>query len=207
MQPVSIVLRLDATNAYEPNSLERAWDIVNENTLGDAEDPRIACVVLNLLNIDGDSSLQEQCIANIQLIGALCRQREILLMVEPLVMTAMSGGNPTSIYDIDKIATLVRQAVELGADFIKVDPTDPLERFNEIVEIASGIPVFVRGGGKVTPRELLERTKIVIESGAQGVVYGRNIVQHPTPAKYVQAIAAVVHENASVDDALLRLAK
>jgi DhnA family fructose-bisphosphate aldolase class Ia len=109
--------------------------------------------------------------------------------------------------DVDKIAALVRQAVELGADLIKVDPTAPMSDFGQIVEIASGVPVLVRGGGSVPPRELLERTRIAIDSGASGVVYGRNIVQHPTPAKFIKAIRAIVHKNASVDEAMLVLEK
>jgi DhnA family fructose-bisphosphate aldolase class Ia len=77
-----------------------------------------------------------------------------------------------------------------------------MERFAEVVEIAHPIPVLVRGGGKVTTRELLERTKIAIEVGAKGVVYGRNVVQHKNPGSLVAALRAIVHENASVDDAL-----
>jgi DhnA family fructose-bisphosphate aldolase class Ia len=41
-----------------------------------------------------------------------------------------------------------------------------------------------------------------MDVGASGVVYGRNVVQHPTPAKFIKSIKAVVHENASVDKAL-----
>jgi DhnA family fructose-bisphosphate aldolase class Ia len=54
---------------------------------------------------------------------------------------------------------------------------------------------------------LLERTRVAIDSGASGVVYGRNIVQHPTPAKFIQSIRAIVHDNASVDEAMLVLEK
>ncbi|MEN9679173.1 MAG: hypothetical protein RLZ57_302, partial [Actinomycetota bacterium] len=68
-------------------------------------------------------------------------------------------------------------------------------------KVASGVPVLVRGGGKVTPIELLERTKIAMEVGARGVVYGRNVVQHENPERFIKAIAKIVHENASVDEA------
>ena len=204
---VAIALRLDVTNAYEARDIEYSWDTANLATLRDAFDKRVKVVVLNLLNIDENSRLQEQCVQNIQLIGAKCREEEIPLMVEPLVMIAKSGTGTTSVGDVNKIAALVRQAVELGADLIKVDPTAPMSDFGQIVEIASGVPVLVRGGGSVPPRELLERTRIAIDSGASGVVYGRNIVQHPTPAKFIQSIRAIVHENASVDEAMLVLEK
>jgi DhnA family fructose-bisphosphate aldolase class Ia len=120
-------------------------------------------------------------------------------------MSAKSGSGSSSVGDVNKIAALVRQAVELGADLIKVDPTDPMSDFGEIVEIASSVPVLVRGGGSVPARELLERTRTAMDAGASGVVYGRNVVQHPTPAKFIKAIRAIVHKNATVDEAMFVL--
>ena len=204
---VAIALRLDVTNVYEARDIEYPWDTANVATLRDAFDKRVNVVVLNLLNLDENSRLQEQCIQNIQIIGAKCRDEGIPLMIEPLVMTAKPGAGSASVGDVDKITALVRQAVELGADLIKVDPTAPMTDFSQVVEIASGVPVLVRGGGQVEPRELLERTRIAMETGASGVVYGRNIVQHPTPAKFIQAIRAIVHENATVEEAMLVLEK
>lgn len=197
-----VALRLDVTNVYEPRVVEKAWDTAHPNTLADAEHPSVGCVVLNLLEVDNNTALQEQCISNIQEIGALARSRGISLMVEPLVMTSNPEGGSTSVSDPEKIATLVRQAVELGADIIKVDPVEPMERFAEVVAIAHPIPVLVRGGGKVTTRELLERTSIAIQVGARGVVYGRNVVQHPHPETLIAALQAIVHDGASIDDAL-----
>ena len=199
---VTVALRLDVTNVYEPRVVEKAWDTAHPNTLADAEHPSVGCVVLNLLELDGNSALQEQCVANIQEIGALARARGISLMVEPLVMSTNPEGGISSVSDPEKIATLVRQAVELGADIIKVDPCEPMERFSEIVEIADPIRVLVRGGGKVTTRELLERTRVAIDVGARGVVYGRNVVQHPHPETLIAALAAIVHDDASLEDAL-----
>ena len=199
---VTVALRLDVTNVYEARRVSKAWDTAHANTLEDASHPSVGAVVLNLLELDANAELQEQCIANIQEIGALARQRGISLMVEPLVMTTNPEGGSSSVSDAEAIATLVRQAVELGADIIKVDPVDPMQRFGEVVEIATPIPVLVRGGGKVTTRELLERTKVAMEVGARGVVYGRNVVQHPDPASLIAALAAIVHSNASVDEAL-----
>jgi DhnA family fructose-bisphosphate aldolase class Ia len=122
-------------------------------------------------------------------------------------MTAKAGAGSASVGDVNKIASLVRQAVELGADIIKVDATTPMSDFHQVVEIASGVPVLVRGGGQVTPRELIERTRIAIDSGASGVVYGRNVVQHANPAKFIKSIRAIVHQNATIDEAMKILDK
>jgi fructose-bisphosphate aldolase, class I len=103
--------------------------------------------------------------------------------------------------DLEKILPLVRQAVELGADIIKADPTDDVSAYHQVVEIAGRIPVLVRGGGKAPDREILERTEGLIQEGAAGIVYGRNIIQHADPAGMTRALMAVVHQGATATEA------
>ena len=107
--------------------------------------------------------------------------------------------------DLVKIQHLVRQAVELGADIIKADPTDDVSLYHQVVQAASGIPVLVRGGGRVSDREILQRTQGLLQQGAAGIVYGRNVIQHPNPKGITRALMAMVHENADVDEALAYL--
>ena len=57
------------------------------------------------------------------------------------------------------------------------------------------MPVLVRGGGRVSDDEILRRTRTVLDQGARGIVYGRNVIQHPDPAAMVRALRAVVHED------------
>jgi fructose-bisphosphate aldolase, class I len=114
------------------------------------------------------------------------------LMVEPLVMKDGYGVDG----DVEEIVPLVRQAAELGADVIKADPTDDLNDYHRVVEAASGLPVLPRGGGRVPDEEVLARTRALMEQGASGIVYGRNIIQHPDPAGMTRALMAVVHEGA-----------
>jgi DhnA family fructose-bisphosphate aldolase class Ia len=53
--------------------------------------------------------------------------------------------------------------------------------------------VLVRGGGRVDDEELLQRTRAVLDQGARGIVYGRNVIQHPDPAAMVRALKQAVH--------------
>ena len=99
------------------------------------------------------------------------------LMVEPLVMKNGYGVDG----DVEKIVPLVRQAVELGADVIKADPTDDLDDYHRVVQAASGVPVLVRGGGRVSDEEVLAAREAVMAQGAAGIVYGRNVIQHADP--------------------------
>jgi DhnA family fructose-bisphosphate aldolase class Ia len=72
---------------------------------------------------------------------------------------------------------------------------------------AARVPVLVRGGGRVDDRALLERTAAVLEQGAKGIVYGRNIIQHDSPAAITRALMRVVHDNLSPDAALAGLSE
>jgi fructose-bisphosphate aldolase, class I len=100
-----------------------------------------------------------------------------------------------------KILPLVRQAVELGADVIKADPTDNVTIYHKVIEVAGGIPVLVRGGGKAPDQEILERTETLIQQGAAGIVYGRNVIQHQNPAGMTKALMAIVHDGAGAAEA------
>jgi DhnA family fructose-bisphosphate aldolase class Ia len=107
--------------------------------------------------------------------------------------------------DENKIIPLARQAVELGADIIKADPTDDVSVYHKVIETCGEVPVLVRGGSKAPDEEILKRTEMLIQQGAAGIVYGRNIIQHDNPAKITRALMGVVHEGVSAESAFEQL--
>jgi fructose-bisphosphate aldolase, class I len=58
----------------------------------------------------------------------------------------------------------------------------------------------------VSDREILERTAALLDQGAAGIVYGRNVIQHDDPAGMTAALMSVVHEGATPEQALGALA-
>jgi DhnA family fructose-bisphosphate aldolase class Ia len=54
--------------------------------------------------------------------------------------------------------------------------------------------------------EILRRTEALVHQGAAGIVYGRNVIQHPNPVGMTRALMAVVHEGATADEALAHVA-
>ena len=92
---------------------------------------------------------------------------------------------------------LVRQAIELGADLVKVDPTDDPADFARVVTVAAGKPVLVRGGGKTSEEQILARTCALMATGASGIVYGRNVIQHPRPTAMTRAFMAIAEDLAT----------
>ena len=205
-QRPALVLRTDVANVYGsplPSALfsELIAAPVEQGVVLDA-----ACVVVNLLMLPGQPGVHHACIRNINSLKRECEIMGMPLMVEPLVMQDNGAGGGYMVDgDIDKIRPLVRQAVELGADIIKADPADDVSEYHRVIEVAQGLPVLVRGGGKVSDETILARTHALMEQGARGIVYGRNVIQHRSPAAMTRALMAIVHDNASVDDALVHL--
>jgi len=199
----SLVLRSDVANVYGAQLPERLFSMPIQQAAETAARLDAVALVVNIFDMPGQPELKEQCIRNVMVLRAECTQLSIPLMVEPLVMrTNNSGGAYLVDGDLNRITALVRQAVELGADLIKADPTDEISDYHKVVEVASGIPVLVRGGGRVSDEILLQRTADVLAQGAVGIVYGRNIIQHSDPAGITNALMAVLHDGASVEQAL-----
>jgi fructose-bisphosphate aldolase, class I len=194
----SLVLRTDVANVYGKTLPEHVFSQLIAEPLEQAIRLDAACVVVNLFEIPQQAAVYHQCITNIAALKPLCMRFGMPLMVEPLVMQPNEkvGGYMVD-GAIEKIVPLVRQAVELGADIIKADPCDDLTAYHRVIETASGIPVLVRGGGRATDDEILARTYAVMQAGAAGIVYGRNVVQHRNPRGMTQALMSIVHENAT----------
>jgi class I fructose-bisphosphate aldolase len=203
----ALVLRTDVANVYGRQLPRTLFSRIIAEPVLQAVRLDAACVVVNLFSIPGEPEVADQCIQNILALKPQCEHFAMPLMIEPLVFRPneqaggyMVDGDPT------KIVPLVRQAVELGADIIKADPTDDVSIYHEVIRTAGGIPVLVRGGSKATEEEILTRTAALLEQGAAGIVYGRNIIQHPAPAKITRALMAVVHDGLDPKQAVKLLA-
>ena len=202
----ALVFRTDVANVYAKDLPDHLFSELIDRPVEQAVRLDAACVVVNILQLPDQPKVYHECLENVAALKPQCERWGMPLMVEPLVMqdNKESGGYMVD-GDLDKIMPLVRQAAELGADVIKADPTDDVSDYHQVIEVASGIPVLVRGGGKVSDKEILERTQALMEQGASGIVYGRNVIHHEHPAKMTSALMAVVHEGASADEAIEHL--
>lgn len=199
----SLVLRTDVANIYAKDLPQYLFSQIVENAVEQAVQLDAACLCVNLLLMPNQPEVHAQCVSNIARLKPEADAAGMPLMVEPLVMqdNAKAGGYMVN-GDLALVRTLVRQAVEMGADVIKADPTDDVAEYHKVVEAASGIPILVRGGGRVSDAEILQRTTDLMEQGAMGIVYGRNVIQHDHPAAITKALMAIVHEGMSPEDAL-----
>lgn len=199
----SLVLRLDVANVYGKALPRKLYSQMIEEPVEQAVRLDAACMCVNLFQIPGEPEVGEECVRNILRLKPVCERYGMPVMIEPLVFqpNAKAGGYMVD-GDEKKIIPLVRQAVELGADVIKADPTDDVSLYHKVIQVAGAIPVLVRGGGKVPDREILQRTHDLLAQGASGIVYGRNIIQHAKPAAITKALMAIVHQKVSVDAAM-----
>ncbi|ACZ43420.1 deoxyribose-phosphate aldolase/phospho-2-dehydro- 3-deoxyheptonate aldolase [Thermobaculum terrenum ATCC BAA-798] len=202
-QKPALVLRTDVANVYGRVLPRHLFSQLIESPLEQALRLDAACVVVNLFQIPGQPELYHECLRNVARLKPECERYGMPLMVEPLVMrpNEVAGGYMVD-GDPEKIVPLVRQAVELGADVIKADPTDDPADYWRVVQAAGEAPVLVRGGGRVPDEEVLRRTHALMRQGAQGIVYGRNVIQHPHPRAMVRALMMVVHEGAGPEQAM-----
>ncbi|UFU06804.1 class I fructose-bisphosphate aldolase [Ruania halotolerans] len=199
----ALVMRTDVANVYGNPLDEHLFSHHVPNAIEVAVRLDAVAVCVNLMQLPGRPDIREANIRSIMALREDATRFGMPLMIEPLVMqdNATAGGYMVD-GDIDRITTLVRQAVELGADLIKADPSEDITEYERVIEVAGEVPVLVRGGGRVDDRTLLERTHAVLRAGARGIVYGRNIIQHRTPSGITAALMATVHSDASVDEAL-----
>ncbi len=193
----SLVLRTDVANVYGKQLPRTLFSRMIENPVQQAIRLDAVCVVVNLFSIPDEPEVTDQCIQNILKIKPETERYGVPLMIEPLVFRPNSEAGGYMVNgDPEKIIPLVRQGVELGADIIKADPTDDVNDYHRVVEIAGDIPVLVRGGGKASDEEILQRTHGLMQQGVRGIVYGRNVIQHANPSGMTRALMAIVHEGA-----------
>lgn len=199
----ALVMRIDMGNPYNRVRHRDMWAVLQNEAepLIGALQMDAACVVVNLFMLPDEPDLFRQCVQNISRVRADCEKYGMPLMIEPLVMQPVTerGGYMVD-GDADKIVTLTRLAREMGADIIKADPTSDPADFHRVVE-AARCPVLVRGGGKEDLSTVFEKSAALMRQGAMGMVYGRNIYQHANPSAVVRGLMAIIHGDASGEEA------
>jgi fructose-bisphosphate aldolase, class I len=199
----ALVLRVDVANVYGKKLPDYLFSRMISEPVQQALRLDAACLCINLFLLPGRPEVHAECIDNICRIKPVADEFGMPLMIEPLVMQEnMKSGGYMVDGNLELILALVRQAAELGADVIKADPCTDITEYHKVIEIAGDVPVLVRGGGKAPDGEIVERTVELMKQGAQGIVYGRNVIQHAKPTAMTRALMSIVHDGADAQKAL-----
>ena len=119
-----------------------------------------------------------------------------------LAMIYPRGENVKNEYDARGVKHAARLGAELGADVVKVSYTGSVESFRDVVN-GCHVPVIIAGGPRMgSDREILTMVRGAMDAGAAGTSIGRNVFQHENPSRIVSALSAIVHGDASVEEAM-----
>ena len=128
--------------------------------------------------------------------------KECSLWGMPLLMMVYARGHDVDSFSPKNIAHCARVGAELGADIVKVPYTGDVESFADVVADC-GVPVLIAGGPKLdSTRKLFEMVHGSLEAGGAGLSVGRNVFEHHDRVRLVKALRAMVHHDASVEDAM-----
>lgn len=113
-------------------------------------------------------------------------------------------GKPNDGVDlVAETMSVTRIAAEAGADIIKTRYTGDMGQFREIVRQCV-VPVIVAGGPTLnrSEDELLRLVHDCMKADAAGIIFGRNVWQHPKMEQLIAALSAIVHEDETVESAI-----
>ena len=120
------------------------------------------------------------------------------------VLAVTAVGRELDKRDARYLGLACRIAAEIGVQFVKTYYCEDFEKVSE----ACPVPTVIAGGPKLeTARDALELAYDAIQRGAKGVDMGRNVWQSEAPVAMIRALRAIVHEDATVDQAYEILAK
>jgi fructose-bisphosphate aldolase/2-amino-3,7-dideoxy-D-threo-hept-6-ulosonate synthase len=136
----------------------------------------------------------------------VCEQWGVPLLAEMIPATALehhygrkeakadNTGNP--------VAVASRIGAEYGGDVIKTIYSGNPADFAYVIQTTT-VPIVVAGGPKTgSDAEFLAMVKTCMEAGAAGITMGRNVWQRQRVEGMIAALCAIVHDDASVEDAL-----
>jgi class I fructose-bisphosphate aldolase len=158
------------------------------------------------------SPRQDQDLRQLQTVREDCDRYGMPLVIwaYPRGEFVAKKGGPNSFYAIDYAARL---AMEMGADVVKlnmpkIDPEkdkDAPAPYNEldvsqeeavrqVVESAGRSLVVLSGGSRIDDDQLLGQTRMIMEAGGSGVIYGRNVWQrgHSEAVEIIEQIKEIM---------------
>ncbi len=186
-----LILHLSAGTAMSPDPNAKTLVCSVEEAM-----KRGADAVSMHINLGAETELQ--MLEQLGYISEQCYNWQMPL----LAMMYTRGAKIDDECDVENVKHAARVAAELGADMVKVSYTGSKESFQDVVE-GCPIPIVIAGGEKMnSDEEIFQVVYDALQAGASGLSIGRNAFQHKYPDKITKALCKMVHENATVDNAV-----
>ncbi len=188
---VGLIIHLSAGTSIspDPNAKELVCTVAEAIKLG-------ADAVSVHINLGAETD--KEMLAQLGQVSERCLEWQMPLVA----MMYTRGQKIKNEFDVNNVKHAARVGAELGADIVKVPYTGSVDSFTEVVQ-GCPVPVVIAGGEKMdSDEDIFKMVEDALKAGAAGVSIGRNAFQHKKPDKMVQALSKMVHEGASVTEAV-----
>lgn len=193
LMPTSLILRVDG-GATKLGS--KAW---RGSLINDAETAlKLGADGVVVMGFPGSEN-EDKNLSYLAALSKQCVNWGLPLMGE-MLPRGFEGGEDARLPET--LALAARVGAELGVDIVKTQYTGSADSFKKVIENCF-VPVVVLGGPKSQDDAGTLRTvREAMDAGARGVAMGRNIWGHARVKQMTQAVVAIVHRGASVDEAM-----
>jgi DhnA family fructose-bisphosphate aldolase class Ia len=112
----------------------------------------------------------------------------------PLMIETLARGDATSNRtSAEWIKLHTRMAAEIGADVVKTEYTGDVTSMREVVSICP-IPILVLGGERQSDSVATQIISGIVDSGAAGVFFGRNVFQSDDVVDFLKHTRALLDQ-------------
>jgi DhnA family fructose-bisphosphate aldolase class Ia len=145
-------------------------------------------VITYLVVGTGDSEFEAQEIARTAQVARECESLGMPLIVESLAR----GPKVRDYRDPEWLKRHTRLAAELGADVVKTDYAGNVPAMSAVVKDCP-IPILVLGGSRTgSDDDALQTVREIGQSGAAGVLFGRNVFQSANIEKFLASACSAL---------------
>ena len=141
-------------------------------------------------------------------LGALVCEAETVGL--PVIVHSYPCGElvpPDERYTANRVGYASRLVMEMGVDIVKTFYTGSSETFAQVVEMAAPALVVAAGGPRLeTDADVLRMAYDVVQAGAAGITFGRNIWQSDNVAGMIGALKHIIHADGTLAEAAAKLA-
>jgi len=194
IQP-GLIARLDWTTAFnetakaDPDGYQTCLVATPEGAIRAGADAVITFFTVG----SGNAEFERK---EVERVGSLARSCEALGL--PLIVESIARGpavaNPR---DPKWLMLHTRMAAELGADAIKTENATDAEALGCVIK-ACPIPVLVLGGSRTgSDEDILATVRSIVQAGAAGVFFGRNIFQSDNIPELIRRVRSVLGDRTS----------
>ena len=197
----ALILRLDQTTMWREGTPLAYKDGMTRlvASVADAVNLGADAVITYLFFGHADPTLETKSFEDCAAVNAAARAAGMPHIIETM---GARGGLARDVFDPELIAYHTRIGAEMGADIIKTDWPGSAAALRSITA-SLPVPVLMAGG----PRQdsdlgTVRMVTQVMQGGAAGTLFGRQIFQADNPLAVLKACRAIIHGGATVEDAM-----